>query len=135
MQQRDTLICMDRYGELIRATRTRLGMGSVELAQKLGRHQSFVSRIETGAIKETPQPEVLRAIAAALDLPMSVQLEALGYDCSLPAQAITDPLLVALVKSWPLSAGAAQMIAYLVANETKPQDRESDLDWRAELTG
>lgn len=36
------------FRKMLRATRVRLGMSQEELGKKLGRHQPFIARIETG---------------------------------------------------------------------------------------
>lgn len=67
-----------RLGRAIRARREQLGLSQEELADRLGRSQSLVSRLERGAA-DWPDPAMFRALAAALELPPAELLEAAGY--------------------------------------------------------
>lgn len=67
------------FGELVRSTRERKRLKSYELASLMGKQPSFLSRIETGAMKETPAPDVLRALHEHLGLGELEMLRALGY--------------------------------------------------------
>ena len=65
------LDCMNDLGELIKNARERRGYSSqAALARELDRDQSFVSRLERGAVKELPTPEVLQQVGDVLGLTM-----------------------------------------------------------------
>lgn len=67
----------------------------MELAARLGKAQSFVSRLETGKVMETPGPDVLAALARELDVSVAEMLYALGYDLGeapVPPRELPDDL-------------------------------------------
>ncbi|MDF2757927.1 MAG: Helix-turn-helix domain [Thermomicrobiales bacterium] len=70
---------MKELGALIRERRERRGLRALDLAAEIERPPNFVSRIETGAMKEMPNPRDMAAIGRALDLPQRDMLQALGY--------------------------------------------------------
>lgn len=70
---------MNDLGKLVREARERQNMRSYELADAIGKQRSFVSRLESGELKETPSPEDLRAIGRTLGIPMRSLLVSLGY--------------------------------------------------------
>lgn len=82
-----------RLGNLIRARREARDIKSFELAAYIGRQPSLISRLETGAYKETPPPEILAALSTVLGLSQAEMLEACGYDLrgSPPTVPVTDP--------------------------------------------
>ena len=55
-------------GNLIRRRRRELGLSLNHLAAATGLHKSFLSRLESGAVRQ-PATDSLRRIAAALELP------------------------------------------------------------------
>src|SRR5690348_1482947 len=55
-------------GEVIRRARVLSGRSQVDVATELGYHQSKISRLESG--KGTQDMDVLRALAAVLDIPL-----------------------------------------------------------------
>lgn len=59
------------FPKLVKRLRQKRGLKTFELAAKLERPSSFVSRIETGAIKETPPPYVLHTFRDELGAPVS----------------------------------------------------------------
>lgn len=67
-------------GVSLRSKRTALGLTQVELAARSGLPQQTISRIESGAYKETPPPDVIDALAEALDLAPATLLGAMGYN-------------------------------------------------------
>jgi transcriptional regulator with XRE-family HTH domain len=70
-----------RFGTLIKNRREERGLMAFEVAAQLHRPASFVSRLETGAFKETPPPNVLADLEAALGISQAEMLNALGYRC------------------------------------------------------
>ena len=54
-------------------------MRAYDLASRLGKQPSYVTRLETGVTKTLPPPEELDAIARELHLSVSEMLEAAGY--------------------------------------------------------
>lgn len=70
---------MKRLGALIRSARDHAGLRGYELAARISKQPSYVTRLETGEMKTLPSPEELAAIGEALDLPMPVMLAAAGY--------------------------------------------------------
>src|SRR5215207_6020095 len=65
MQQDDSETALGQY---IRQRRRELGLSLNHLAASTGLHKSFLSRIESGAVRQ-PATDSLRRIAAALELP------------------------------------------------------------------
>ena len=59
-----------RFGTYIKQVRQEKGLSSRALARAVGVNDSTIVRIEQGAI-EAPRPNLLRAIARELDLPLS----------------------------------------------------------------
>lgn len=59
-----------RFGAYIRQARQERGLSSRALARAVGVNDATIVRIEQGAI-EAPRPNVLSAIARALELPLS----------------------------------------------------------------
>ena len=59
-----------RFGAYIRQARQQQGLSSRALARVVGVNDATIVRIEQGAI-EAPRPNVLSAIARALELPLS----------------------------------------------------------------
>ena len=59
-----------RFGAYIRQARQAKGLSSRALARAVGVNDATIVRIEQGAI-EAPRPNVLSAIARALELPLS----------------------------------------------------------------
>jgi transcriptional regulator with XRE-family HTH domain len=63
----DTL--QQKFGKMIRARRTKLGLGQEALADKATLHRTHVSLLERG--KRMPSLEVIRKLAAALETTMA----------------------------------------------------------------
>lgn len=76
----------DTLGSLVKGQRERLGMTQVTLAAQSGVSQNVISRIETGAYKETPPPEVLAGLSDALGIPESEMLASMGYRIEDPSE-------------------------------------------------
>jgi transcriptional regulator with XRE-family HTH domain len=71
---------MKTLGRLITESRTRRGIATQKaLAEALRKDQSWVSRLETGAMKDTPSPEDMDALSRTLRLPVREMLQAVGY--------------------------------------------------------
>lgn len=68
-----------RFGKLIKNRREDRGLQAFELAAAMKRPASFISRLETEAFKETPPPNVLADLEAALGISQAEMLRALGY--------------------------------------------------------
>ncbi len=72
---------MKELGLLIKRRRETAGYTNQrEFADLLGKAQSWVSRLESGATKETPSPEDMAVISQALGLSVLEMLQAAGYD-------------------------------------------------------
>jgi len=71
---------MKSNGHAIRAIRERSGLSATQLAEKIGKTRPFISNIE--ANRRDGSPEVIRAIAEALKVP----LPAILYDAPLPTE-------------------------------------------------
>lgn len=69
----------ERFGKLIRQRRDRAGIKTLDLAYRIGRQQSYVSKLEAGDAKTTPPPDVLDALSRELGVSTAEMLEALGY--------------------------------------------------------
>jgi transcriptional regulator with XRE-family HTH domain len=65
-------------GEFIKQARIAKGLGSRELANRVGLAQSNIVRIEQGHIAE-PKPSILGRLAEVLDLDMADVYNAAGY--------------------------------------------------------
>lgn len=70
---------MERLGALIEAARERSGLKGYEVARRLGKQPSYVSRLENGDTKTLPPPHELRQIGQAIDLSVEEMLRAAGY--------------------------------------------------------
>lgn len=74
------LICMEtNLGNYIRQMREQRGWTLDTLGRKLGRPSTWVFNLEKGNRKNLPEPEELRALAAALGVSHLDLLEAAGY--------------------------------------------------------
>ena len=71
---------MERLGALIATARERSGLKGYELARRLGKQPSYVSRLEGGGMKTLPPPEELHRIGQAIGLSVDEMLRAAGYD-------------------------------------------------------
>lgn len=72
---------MKELGELVRTHRENAGIyNQRDFSLAIGKAQSWVSRLESGALKETPAPEDMRLITNVLGLPAVDMLRAAGYD-------------------------------------------------------
>lgn len=70
---------MERLGRFIAEKRVAAGLRGDELAYRIGRAPSWVSRMETGGQRTLPDPDVMRALANELRVTMPDLLEAAGY--------------------------------------------------------
>lgn len=74
--------CMDGmrlFGELVRRARERQGLRGEDLAAKIGRAPSWVSRLELGGSANPPDPHMFGVLSDVLGLQRAEMLEALGY--------------------------------------------------------
>lgn len=65
----------ERLGAVVREARTRLGLTQHELALRMGVQGSFISKIETGRVKQ-PSLHFVGPLAAALGMPVAELYEA-----------------------------------------------------------
>jgi len=87
--------CMETLGELLRNYRKRAGdISQVEMARRTGIPQGTISRIETGAYKEVPPPNVLIALADEMGVSEIQLLRSLGYLQGMAA--VVEPDTIAL---------------------------------------
>ncbi|KDA44509.1 helix-turn-helix domain-containing protein [Frankia sp. BMG5.23] len=86
----------ESLGQYIRRVRRDRGLSGVQLAGLVGVHPSNISRIESGETA-TPTPDLLRRIAAALDLDLAELLAYLGLTVPLT----TPPLHIYLRTIYP----------------------------------
>jgi transcriptional regulator with XRE-family HTH domain len=70
---------MARYGRAIAQRRADTGVTQGEMARRLGVGQNMLSRLETGAAREVPNPEFLAAVERELGLPVVEQLSLIGF--------------------------------------------------------
>lgn len=70
---------MNKMGLLIRSARERKGWNQKQLADKIGKDSSYVSRLETGRTKETPPAEDLGSLSDVLGVTVLDMLTAAGY--------------------------------------------------------
>lgn len=124
---------MNDLGALIKRERERQGYTTqVAFARALGKTQNWLSRLESGSIKELPTPEDLRCISETLDLPMRTMLEVAGYLDPEPEQPNTVTIrmdseladLVRLLKrSSPEAITTVRNIVRLMHGESLGQRR------------
>lgn len=88
-----------RLGELVRQARQRLGMTQHEFALRVGVQGSFISKIETGRVKQ-PSLHFLGPLAAALDVPVTVLYEAATGSPAPIAGADATPPDIAAFAAW-----------------------------------
>lgn len=84
MQQVTFIMChmntvTDVIQQVIKDVRRQNGWTQAQLAQKLGKDPSWVSRWEKGIPKEMPPPEDFRAICLISGVPMRTLIERIGY--------------------------------------------------------
>lgn len=70
---------MANFGEHIKARREQLGLRQDEIAFRVGKAQSWYSRLEKGELVNLPEPETLRELGCVLELSMPELLEVAGY--------------------------------------------------------
>ena len=80
---------MDRLGALVRSTRERKGMRAADLAYRIGKDPSYVSKLERDLMKEIPDPATIHALAEVLGIAEPRLLEAIGY---VVAEPTPEPL-------------------------------------------
>lgn len=74
-----TMICMKDLGEALLRRREQLGLTQRQFGDRIGKDPAYISRLEQGRAKETPAPEVLRAIQGVLGLSEAQMLAMVGY--------------------------------------------------------
>lgn len=84
MQQAIVIMChmntvSDVIQQVIKDVRKQTGWTQAQLAQKLGKDPSWVSRWEKGIPKEMPPPEDFRAICLISGVSMRTLIERIGY--------------------------------------------------------
>ena len=67
-----------RLAKLIRSRREQTGMSAAELARRADTNKSTITRLESGQVPN-PRPETLKAVAVALNLPVSDLLASADY--------------------------------------------------------
>ena len=86
-------------GHLVRKKREAAGLSQGELARRLGRSASYVSRLERGAFAK-PQPQLLMALAAQLDIDLTDLYALTG--CLLPTGLPSFPAYLRVKHpDWP----------------------------------
>lgn len=65
-------------GDFVKERRAALGITQDDLAERIGRDQRFVSRLENNR-KEFPAPETIAALSTALEVPQTDILRSAGY--------------------------------------------------------
>lgn len=86
-----TMTYMDELGALIKQARDAHGLTGLQLARDIGKVPSFVSRLETGAMKDLPSPEDLHALSRVLGIPVSDMVRAAGYDIGDAGKRVPNP--------------------------------------------
>lgn len=83
----------DTLAEMVRRRRKEMRLTQTALAERSGVKQGIISRIETGAYKEIPPPEVLTALSRELHIPVIQMLKAIGFVVDIGARKPdpTDP--------------------------------------------
>jgi SOS-response transcriptional repressor LexA len=71
-------LVVETLGELVRRRRKELSLRQEQLAEMIGKDQSYVSELERGKIRR-PDPEVLEALAHQLGLPKKDLIELSGW--------------------------------------------------------
>lgn len=67
------------FGREIRRLRRRLGLTQTELAERIGAHQSFVSNLERGNVKN-PRVSTLVRLAHALNANVEISFSPVGHE-------------------------------------------------------
>jgi transcriptional regulator with XRE-family HTH domain len=91
MMPMTVLITGNNLGRYVQARRSALGLRAEEVGAAVGKSQSWISRLETGAQKTFPEPEEIAGLAAVLQITPRELLEAAGY---LPADESGDQAMV-----------------------------------------
>lgn len=81
---------MNELGSYVRQLREDKGWTARDLAERIDRDPSYVSRLETGRQKETPGPDEARRLASALGVGVADLLLRLGYDLEEDVQETTE---------------------------------------------
>lgn len=68
-----------QFGDLVREARLRHGLSAYELAARIKRQPSFLSRLENGQNANPPEPAVLKALTNVLGLSRKQMLISMGY--------------------------------------------------------
>jgi transcriptional regulator with XRE-family HTH domain len=66
-------------GSFIARRRRALDLTAAELAERAGTTRQVIANLENGRVTTLPAPEIVRALAAALDVPVTSLLTAAGY--------------------------------------------------------
>lgn len=77
---------MEHWGERVRRLRRRKGWTQEELAERAEIDRRYVGRLETGEVDD-PEPDTVKKLAKALEVPASYFSELLGW---VPSDEATD---------------------------------------------
>ena len=101
---------MEQLARAVRQARLAKGMRGIDLAQRIGKDPSYVTKLEHGTLKEVPDPATLRALADAIGLGEPILLELIGYRvrAEADAPAIVDARLQNIIDAWPTLHPAVQ---------------------------
>lgn len=81
---------MEKLGRFVAERRQRLDLRGDELAYRIGRAPSWLSRLENGGMKSLPEPDILRTLATELGVTMSDLLQVAGYLTSAERQQVNE---------------------------------------------
>ncbi len=97
----------ERLGAVVREARTRLGLTQHELALRMGVQGSFISKLETGRVKQ-PSLHFVGPLAAALGMPVA-DLYAAATGAQPPAPAARElPSDVSAFARWLATVPASE---------------------------
>ena len=126
------------YSDLLKRAMRRLeDMQGQELAARIGKSPSYVSKLINDVAKETPPPHVMAAIERVLEIPVAVQLRSWGYDIpNGPTPAYTDPDLAAVVAAWPmLLPDSRRIIVLALGMSDRARANQQDAHTQESATG
>ena len=109
-----TIEGMKELGELVAQLRTQRGIETKKaLAEALGKDAAWVSRLEGGSLKETPDPALMQRMSDVLGASQGELLRAAGYQIDdTDVETITvdrdDPRARVLLAVMPLSDDQAE---------------------------
>ncbi|MCD6282451.1 helix-turn-helix domain-containing protein [bacterium] len=114
------------FGKLIRNLRLKMGMSQVSLGEELGLHPSYVSRMEHG--ERRASPEVLKRMSELLDCPLDHLLVVTGLtEDSLSGNQVTVEKVVSLRKEVEQLRRRVGEIAQAEAGRKPPRGRQTKL--------